>query len=233
MEVSFSKEVSAAAPRRRRGLPRRGHPRHHQGAAAVGRVVRRRLPGRAGVAPARRHGAGRAVHEGARRPRRGLRQRGLGGGDARRLDPLPAARRGDVEVDRRHQRRRRRALEPLVARRDRRRADRRRRGLRRRRERDPGAHPRLRAEVVDADARPAARARPHGAHGRARVSAVGSVEHAGDARAAHPRLPRARQLRLQGQRRAARSRRAAAAPSRRASTTRASPIRRSPSATRS
>ena len=40
--------------------------------------------------------------------------------------------------------------------------------------------------------------------------AVGGVEHAGDARAAHPRLPRARQLRLQGQRRAAASRRAAA-----------------------
>ena len=76
----------------------------------------------------------------ARRARRGLRERGVGRGDARRVDPLSAARRGDVEVDRRHQRRRRRAVEPRVARRDRRRADRRRRGLRRGRERDPGAH---------------------------------------------------------------------------------------------
>ena len=109
---------------------------------------------------------------------------------------------------------------------DRRRADRRRRGLRRGRERDPGAHACVRAEVVDADARPAARARQHGAHRRARVPALGSVEHAGDARAAHPRLPRARLVRLQGQRRAEDLDPAARWPSRRASTTRGSRIRR-------
>ena len=40
----------AAQARRRRDIPRRGHPRRDQGAAAVGRVLRRRLPGRAGVA---------------------------------------------------------------------------------------------------------------------------------------------------------------------------------------
>ena len=50
-----------------------------------------------------------------------------------RLDPLPAARRRDLEVDRRHQRRRRRAVQPLLAGRHRRRADRGRRRLRRRR----------------------------------------------------------------------------------------------------
>ena len=43
----------------------------------------------------------------ARRARRGLLQRGLRRGDARRVDPLSAARCGDLEVDRRHQRRRR------------------------------------------------------------------------------------------------------------------------------
>ena len=133
MEVSFSKEVRMLRLRRRRDVPWRGHPRDHQGAAAVRRRLRRRLPGRAGVAPARRAGAVEGLPGRARRARRGLRERGVRGRDARRVDPLPAARRGDVEVDRRHQRRRRRAVEPGLARRDRRRADHRRRGLRRRR----------------------------------------------------------------------------------------------------
>ena len=61
MEVSFKDEIESPEARRRRDLPRRGHPRGHQGAAAVGRRLRRRLPGRAGVAPARRHGAGAAT----------------------------------------------------------------------------------------------------------------------------------------------------------------------------
>ena len=69
----------------------------------------------------------------ARRPCRDLHQRGLRRRHARRLDQLSAARRGDLEVDRRHQCRGRRAVQPRLARRDRRRADHRRRGLRRRR----------------------------------------------------------------------------------------------------
>ena len=76
---------------------------------------------------------------------------------ARRLDQLSAARRGDLEIDRRHQRGGRRALEPVVARRHRRRHDHPRRGLRRGRQRHPGALLRLRDEVVDVAARSAAR----------------------------------------------------------------------------
>ena len=186
-----------AAPGRRRDLPRRGHPRDHQGAAAVGRGLRRRLPGRAGVAPARRDGAGQALPGRAGRARRGLRQRGVGRGDARRVDPLPAARRRHLEVDRRHQRRRRRAVQPVVARRHGRRADRRRRGLRRGRQRDPGAHARLRAEV---DACACSIRGPTWACMVRMVeegfALVGGLQHAGDPGAAHPRLPRARQLRV-------------------------------------
>ena len=48
----------------------------------------------------------------ARRASGDLHQRGLRRRHARRLDQLPAARRGDLEVDRRHQRGGRRALEP-------------------------------------------------------------------------------------------------------------------------
>ncbi len=59
------------------------------------------------------------------------------------------------------------ALSNLVlARRERRRADRRRRGLRRGRQRDPGAHPCLCAEIDHVPARPAARPADDGAHGR-------------------------------------------------------------------
>ena len=94
-------------------------------------------------------------------------------------------------------------VEPFLARRDRRRADRGRRGLRRRCERDPGAHARLRAQVDDADARPAARSCRTWCAWWKRAFALSEASnmpaHAG---AAHPRLPRARQLRVQGQRRA-------------------------------
>ena len=58
------------------------------------------------------------------------------------------------------------------------------------------------------------------------LRAVGGVEHAGDAGAAHPRLPRARQLRLQGQRRAGGLDARADGRAGRASTTRGSRIRR-------
>ena len=47
----------------------------------------------------------------------------------------------------------------------------------------------------DVAARPAARPGDHGRHGRERLPAFRGVEHAGHAGAAHPRLPRARQLR--------------------------------------
>ena len=46
---------------------------------------------------------------------RGLLQRGLGRRHAGRVDPLPAARRRHLEIDRRHQRRVRRAVQPVVA----------------------------------------------------------------------------------------------------------------------
>ena len=73
-----------------------------------------------------------------------------------------------------------------------RRADRARRGLRRGLLDHPGAQPRLRDEVADVAARPAAEPADHRRDGRERLRAVGSLEHAGDAGTAHPRLPRAR-----------------------------------------
>ena len=79
----FRDEIEHAQARRRRGLPRRRHPRGDEGAAAVGRRLRRRLPGRAGVAPARRHGAGARLPRRTRRARRGVHQRSLGRRDAR------------------------------------------------------------------------------------------------------------------------------------------------------
>ena len=62
----------------------------------------------------------------------------------------------DLQVHRRHQRRLRRAGQPRLGRRHRRRADHRRRGLRRRLLDHAGAQPRLRDEVADLAARPAA-----------------------------------------------------------------------------
>ncbi len=75
---------------RRRDLPRRRHPRRHQGAAAVGRVLRRRLSGRAGLASARRAGGRRGHHGRARRASGDLLQRGLRRRHAGRLDQLSA-----------------------------------------------------------------------------------------------------------------------------------------------
>ena len=79
--------------------------------------------------------------------------------------------------------------------------DHRRRGLRRGRQRHPGAHARLRREVVAVAARSAARPADARARGGEGLRAVGSLQHAGHARAAHPRLPHVRQLPRQGQRR--------------------------------
>ena len=68
----------------------------------------------------------------------------------------PDPRRGDVEVDRRHQCRLRRALQPGLRRGHRRRAHHHRRGLRRRLLDHAGAQPRLRHEIADLAARSAA-----------------------------------------------------------------------------
>ena len=141
-----------------------------------------------------------------RRPLRGERQRGGGRRDARRLDQLSAARRRHLQIHRRHQCRLRRARQPGIERRHRRRADHRRRGLRRRLLDHAGAQPRLRDEVADLAARSAPEPAVDRAGGREELRAVGSVQHAGDAGVAHPRLPRLRQLH--------RTRQCAAAPSR-------------------
>ena len=74
------------------------------------------------------------------------------------------------------------ALSNLASRRRQgRRADRARRGLRRGRVDHPGAQPRLRDEVADLAARPAPQPADDRRHGRARLRALGGVEHAGDA----------------------------------------------------
>ena len=86
---------------------------------------------------------------------------------------------------------------------DRRRADHRRRGLRRGRVGDPGAHARVRAEVVAAAARPAAGARGAWCAWSSTAFALSEASNMpAILRAAHPRLPRARQLRVPRQRRA-------------------------------
>ena len=190
---------AVAAARRRRGLPRRGHPGRHQGDPAVGRRLCRRLPGRAGVASGRRAGRIAGPARRARRPSRDLHQRGVGRGDARRLDQLSDARLRHLEVDRRHQRGGRCAVQSRLARRDRRRADRGRRGLRRGRLGHPGAHPGLCAEILGLAAGPAAVAADHRALHREGVRALRGDQHAGDDGAAHPRLPRHRRVRRQGQ----------------------------------
>ena len=73
--------------------------------------------------------------------------------DAGRLGDVSDPRRGDLEVDRRHQRRLRCALQSRLRRRHRRRADHRRRGLRRRLLHHAGAQPRLCDEIADLAAR--------------------------------------------------------------------------------
>ncbi len=111
----------------------------------------------------------------------------------------PLARRRDLEIDRRHQCRRRRALQPVLGRRHRRRADHHRRGLRRRLVHHAGAQPRLCAEIADLAPRSAPQSADAGAHGRGRLRTLRGLEHAGHAGSADPHLPRARPVRLQGQ----------------------------------
>ena len=215
-----------AAARRRRRIPRRGHPRRHQGAAAVGRELCRRLPGRPGVAPARRAGGRAGHHVRARHPSRNLHQRGLRRRDARRLHQLSAARGGHLEVDRRHQRRRRCALQPRLAGRDRRRHDHHRRGLWRGRERHPGTLLCLRDEVLDVAHRSAPGLAHHRALRRGRLRALRGEPRPCHAGAAHPRLPRHRLVRGEGQPRRRLFGNAAPCPGRRGSITRGLPIRR-------
>jgi hypothetical protein len=107
----------------------------------------------------------------------------------------PLARRGYLEVHRRHQRRSRRLEQPVITRREGRRADGGGRRLRRGGQRHPGAHACLRAEVRHDHARPAPRSRPtwcdmveHG-FGLSEASQYARADGA-----AHPRLPCARQL---------------------------------------
>ena len=81
-ERSFAEEVKKLQPRRGRDLRRRRHPGRHQGAAAVGRGLRGRLPGLADLAPDGRAGR-RAGHPGRDgRALRVQRQRGHGRGHA-------------------------------------------------------------------------------------------------------------------------------------------------------
>ena len=230
---------SAPSPRRcarsagrGRDLPRRGHPRRHQGHPAVGRGLCRRLPGRAGLASGRRAGRIAGPARRAGRPSRDLHQRGLGGGAAGRLDQLSDPRLRHLEIDRRHQRGGRCAQQSRLARRDRRRADRGRRGLRRGRLGHPGTRPCLCAEILGLADGPAAVAADHRALHREGVRAFRGDQHAGDDGAAHPRLPRHRRVRRQGQQAAGdlaqpSSRRAGAR-----TTTTASRIRRRPTRTR-
>ena len=120
-------------------------------------------------------------------------------GDALGFGHVSGARRGDLEIDRGHQCRGRRAVEPRLERRHRRRADRHRRGLWRRLLDHAGAQPRLRDEVADLASRSAPRSADDRADGRGGLRTVGGLELAGHARSAHPHLSRARAIRRQGQ----------------------------------
>ena len=135
------------------------------------------------------------ILEEPRRPFREQRERGDRRRDARGLGELSAARRGDVQIGRRRQCRVRRALEPRVRRRHRRRAGHHRRGLRRRLLDHAGARASVRDEIADLAARPAPEPALHRQRGEEGLRAVRGHQHAGDARGAHPRLPRARPLR--------------------------------------
>ncbi len=114
--------------------------------------------------------------------------------DAGRIRQLSAARRRDLQIDGRHQCGLRRACQSGFQRRDRRRAHHRRRGLRRRLLDHAGAQSRLCDEIADVAARSAPQPAVDRAGGGERLRALGGVEHAGDARTAHSRLPRPRQL---------------------------------------
>ena len=135
----------------------------------------------------------------ARRAFRESAQRGDGCGDAGGLGELSAARRGHLQVHGRHQCRLRCACQSRLRRRDRRRARHHRRGLWRRLLDHAGARPRLRHEIADVAARSAAEPAVDRARGGDRLRAVGGLEHAGDADAAHPRLPRLRAIHHQDQ----------------------------------
>ena len=121
-------------------------------------------------------------------------------------------------------------VQSVVARRDRRRHDHHRRGLRRGRERHPGALLCLCDEILDVAARSAARSADHRALRREGLRAVRGEPRAGDAGAAHPRLPRHRRIR--GQEQQARREHQRPEPDRRPAALRlcaGSRIRRSPS----
>ena len=185
--------------RRRAGVPRRGHPRHHQGPAAVWRRLRRGISGRADLAS-----DGRAVRctghpVRPRCPLRNQRQRSDGRGDACGVGHVSHSRRRHLQVAGRHQRGVGCAGQPRIGRCHRRRPDHRRRGLRRGLLDHAGAQPRLCHEIPDLAARSAARPRKHRARRRDRLRIVGGVEHACHAGGAHPRLPCARRLPHQGQ----------------------------------
>ena len=198
-ERSFAKEVEALKLGDGETFRGEGILAVTKALAAVRRRLCRRLSGRAGVASARRAGRRRGHDGRARRASGDLHQRGLRRRDARRLDQLSAARRRHLEVDRRHQRGGRRAVEPVVARRDRRRDDHSRRGLRRGRERHPGALLCLCDEILDVAARSAPRPADHRAHGREGLRAVRGEPRARDAGAARARLPRHRRIHRQDQ----------------------------------
>ena len=157
--------------------------------ARMRRQLCRRLPGRADLAS-----DGRAVGRAGYpfRPRRAFRierQRGDRGGDAGRLRDVSDPRRGHVQGPGRHQRRVRRARQPVLGRRHRRRAHHHRRGLRRRLLHHAGAFARLCDEVAALAGRSAAQRGVH-RQGRARfLRAVRGVEYARDAGSADPRLP--------------------------------------------
>ena len=191
-ERSFAKEVEKLRLGAGEEFLRRRHPRHHQGAAGMRRRLCRRLPGRADQ-PSDGRARRRAGHPGrARRAFRGERLGGDGDRHAGGLGALSDPRRGDLQVDGRHQRRFRCAGQSRLGRRHRRRADHRRRGLWRRLLDHAGAQPRLRHEEPGLAARPAAQPAVDRQGGRGRLRAVRSVQHAGHAAGAHPLLPCAR-----------------------------------------
>ena len=185
--------------RRRGRVPRRGHSRHNQSAAAIGRLLRGGLSGLADLPPngrARRR-KGRARRTG--RAFRDVRFRGNRRGDAFGVSNVSAARRSHVEIDCRNQCRRRRALQSFFWRRHWRRTDHHRRRLRRRLVHHAGAQPRLCPEIANLAHRSAPESVHPGAHGGRGLCAVRGVEHAGHARSAHPHLPCSWAVRRQGQ----------------------------------
>ena len=132
----------------------------------------------------------------ARHPLRDQRQRGDGGGDARGVDQLPACAARSPSSPRSAP-----TSPPMrssnlasagvtggalvIAR----------RGLRRGLVDHAGAQPRVRDEVADVAARPAPEPAVDRRHGEDGLRALRGLQDAGDARAAHPRLPRARPVR--------------------------------------